>query len=63
MSKLGKQISPKMNRILEIHAEWLDENVSKLAGDECREQAKQFRKRGKHGRPNETRDRSDTTGK
>ena len=50
MSKLGKQISPKMNLILKIHAEWLDKNVSKLAGDECRKQAKQFRKRGKHGK-------------
>ena len=55
MSTLGKQISPKMNQILEIHAEWLDKNVSKLAGDKCREQAKEFRKRGKHGRPNATR--------
>ena len=58
MSTLGKQISPKMNQILEIHAEWLDKNVSKLAGDKCREQAKEFRKRGKHGRPNATRDES-----
>ena len=32
MWTLGKQISPKMNQILEIHAEWLDKNVSKLAG-------------------------------
>ena len=51
-----------MNQILKIHAEWLDENVSKLAGDECRQQAIQYRKRGKYGRSNETRDRSDTAG-
>ena len=50
MSTLGKQISPKMNLILEIHAEWLDKNVSKQAGDECRKQAQQFKKRGKHGK-------------
>ena len=51
---LGLQTSPMMNQILKIHAEWLDENVSKLAGDECRQQAIQYRKRGKYGRSNET---------
>ena len=39
-----------MNNILSIHAEWLDENVSKQAGDECRKQAIQYRKRGKYGK-------------
>ena len=46
----GLQTSPQMNNILSIHAEWLDENVSKQAGDECRKQAIQYRKRGKYGK-------------
>ena len=28
-----------MNKILNNHAEWLDYNVSKVAGDKCRKQA------------------------
>ncbi len=28
-----------MNKILNNHAEWLDYNVSKVAGDKCREDA------------------------
>ena len=36
---LGLQISPGMNKILNNHAEWLDYNVSKVAGDKCREDA------------------------
>ena len=35
----GLQTSPQMNKILNNHAEWLDYNVSKVAGDECRKQA------------------------
>ena len=30
------------NEILEIHADWLDYNHSKLAGNKCRKQAKQY---------------------
>ena len=36
---LGLQTSPQMNKILNNHAEWLDYNVSKVAGDKCRKQA------------------------
>ena len=36
---LGLQTSPGMNRILMYHAEWLDYNVSKVAGNKCREDA------------------------
>ena len=42
MYRLRKQTSSKMNKILEIHAEWLDYNHSKLAGNKCRKQAKQY---------------------
>ena len=42
MYRLRKQTSPKMNKILEIHAEWLDYNHSKVEGDKCRKQAKQY---------------------
>ena len=34
---LGLQTSPGMNRILMYHAEWLDYNVSKVAGDKMQE--------------------------
>ncbi len=30
------------NEILEIHAEWLDYNHSKVEGDECRKQAQEY---------------------
>ena len=48
-----------MNKILNNHAEWLDYNVSKVAGDKCRQQAiayaqKDERQKGvrKHDRSN-----------
>ena len=34
-----------MNKILNNHAEWLDYNVSKVAGDKCRMQAIAFAKK------------------
>ena len=62
---LGLQTSPGMNKILNNHAEWLDYNVSKVAGDKCRKQAiayaqKDERQRGvrKHDRSNKMGDRS-----
>ena len=42
MYRLRKQTSPKMNKILEIHAEWLDYNHSKVEGDKCRKQAREY---------------------
>ncbi len=30
------------NEILEIHADWLDYNHSKVEGDKCRKQAKEY---------------------
>jgi len=30
------------NEILEIHAEWLDYNHSKVEGNKCRKQAKEY---------------------
>ena len=62
---LGLQTSPEMNQILNNHADWLDYNVSKVAGDKCRLQAvayaqKDERQRGvrKHDRSNKMGDRS-----
>ena len=56
---LRKETSPEMNRILNNHADWLDYNVSKVAGDKCRKQAiafaeKDLRQKGvrKHDRSN-----------
>ena len=64
---LGLQTSPRMNKILNNHAEWLDYNVSKVAGDKCRKQAIAFaqkdeRQRGvrKHDRSNKVGDRSNS---
>ena len=54
---LGLQTSPGMNKILNNHAEWLDYNVSKVAGDKCRKQAIAFAikdERQKGVRKNET---------
>ena len=49
-----------MNWILNNHADWLDDNISKVEGNKCREQAvayahKDERQRGvrKHDRSNE----------
>ena len=42
---LGLQTSPGMNKILNNHADWLDYNVSKVAGDKCRKQAIAFAKK------------------
>ena len=57
---LGLQTSPGMNKILNNHAEWLDYNVSKVAGNKCRLQAIVFAKKDerqkgvrKHDRSNE----------
>ena len=61
---LGLQTSPEMNQILNNHADWLDYNVSKVAGNKCREQAiayaqKDERQTGvrKHDRSNKMGDR------
>ena len=56
---LGLQTSPGMNKILNNHAEWLDNNISKVEGNRCRKQAiayvqKDQRQGGrKYDRPNE----------
>ena len=42
---LGLQTSPGMNKILMNHAEWLDYNISKVAGDKCREDALKYKRR------------------
>ena len=62
---LRRETSPEMNWILNNHADWLDYNVSKVAGNECRRQAiafvqKDLRQKGvrKHDRSNKMGDRS-----
>ena len=62
---LRRETSPRMNQILNNHAEWLDYNVSKVAGNKCRLQAIAFAKKDlrqtgvrKHDRSNEVGDRS-----
>ena len=64
---LRRETSPEMNRILNNHADWLDDNISKVEGNKCREQAvayahKDERQRGvrKHDRSNEMGDRPDS---
>ena len=61
----GLQTSPEMNQILNNHADWLDYNVSKVAGDQCRKPAiafaqKDLRQTGvrNHDRSNKVGDRS-----
>ena len=53
-----------MNQILNNHADWLDDNISKVEGDRCRKQAiayahKDKRQKGvrKHDRSNQVGDR------
>ena len=36
---LRRETSPEMNLILNNHADWLDENISRLEGNKCRKQA------------------------
>jgi len=36
---LRQETSPEMNQILNNHADWLDDNISKLEGNKCRKQA------------------------
>ena len=63
---LGLQTSPEMNQILNNHADWLDYNVSKIAGNRCRKDALEYaqhkdpRQTGvrKHDRSNKVGDRS-----
>ena len=40
-----------MNKILNNHAEWLDYNVSKVAGDKCRKDALEY---AQHKDPRQT---------
>ena len=59
---LGLQTSPEMNKILNNHAEWLDYNVSKVAGDKCRKQAIAFAKKDERQRGVRKHDRSNKMG-
>ena len=59
---LGLQTSPGMNKILNNHAEWLDYNVSKVAGDRCRRQAIAFAEKDLRQTGVRKHDRSDKVG-
>ena len=59
---LGLQTSPGMNKILNNHAEWLDYNVSKVAGDKCRRQAIAYAKKDPRQTGVRKHDRSDKVG-
>ena len=59
---LGLQTSPEMNQILNNHAEWLDYNVSKVAGNKCRRQAIAFAKKDERQRGVRKHDRSNKMG-
>ena len=61
---LRRETSPEMNQILNNHADWLDDNISKVEGNRCRKQAiayahKDKRQKGvrKHDRSNPVGDR------
>ena len=61
---LRREPSPEMNQILNNHADWLDDNISKVEGNRCRKQAfayahKDKRQKGvrKHDRSNPVGDR------
>ena len=66
---LRRETSPEMNKILNNHAEWLDYNVSKVAGNRCRKDALEYAQhkdprqtgaRRKHDRSNEMGNRPDS---
>ena len=59
---LGLQTSPEMNKILNNHADWLDYNVSKVAGDKCRKQAIAYAQKDERQRGVRKHDRSDKVG-
>ena len=61
---LRRETSPEMNQILNNHADWLDDNISRVEGNRCRKQAiayahKDKRQKGvrKHDRSNPVGDR------
>ena len=51
-----------MNKILNNHADWLDYNVSKVAGDKCRKQAIDFVKKDLRQKGVKRHDRSNKVG-
>ena len=51
-----------MNRILNNHADWLDYNVSKVAGNKCRLQAIVFAKKDERQKGVRKNDRSNKMG-
>ena len=59
---LRKETSPEMNWILNNHADWLDENISKVEGNKCRKQAIAYAHKDQRQRGVRKHDRSDEVG-
>ena len=59
---LRKETSPEMNWILNNHADWLDYNVSKVAGNKCRLQAIAYAVKDERQKGVRKHDRSDKMG-
>ena len=59
---LGLQTSPEMNQILNNHASWLDDNISKVEGNKCRKQAIAYAHKDERQKGVRKHDRSDTVG-
>ena len=51
-----------MNQILNNHASWLDDNISKVEGNKCRKQAIAYAHKDERQKGVRKHDRSDTVG-
>ena len=59
---LRRETSPEMNQILNNHADWLDDNISKVEGNRCRKQAIAYAHKDKRQKGVRKHDRSDPMG-
>ena len=58
----GLQTSLEMNQILNNHADWLDDNISKVEGNRCRKQAIAYAHKDKRQKGVKKHDRSNPVG-
>ena len=59
---LRRETSPEMNQILNNHADWLDDNISKVEGNRCRKQAIAYAHKDKRQKGVRKYDRSNPVG-
>ena len=59
---LRRETSPEMNQILNNHADWLDDNISKVEGNRCRKQAIAYARKDKRQKGVRKHDRSNPVG-